>query len=360
MPKLLWVAAPLLIALAAWAIQTLRGRPPSRHALNVWAERPSARLCLGHGSARHLLGRQPAAAGVRLALPVRLRNVDADRAPPGAEFPDRLALPHARAHPAQRRASAPVRGSTGGAVRSRGARLSRRRGGVRLGRCAGVARRRRCRGRRRVTVFGDGGCVARGGRALPCRLIALSRRPAAARAHVDWGDPPPLFKRYPGARRVALPTSTSPTRAASTPRPSAMCSGTRAAPRSGATGSSCARRPRRARSSRPSSSPAARSKAWPTAGGTTTPRRTLSSRSPALPRGRYARRGPRPEHGPAVSSSPRRCSVAPATSTAIAPTATSLPISAMRWRTCASPARRSASPRSRRVRPGQDGRRDRR
>ena len=37
MPKLLWVLAPLLIASAAWAIQALRGRRPSRHALNVWA-----------------------------------------------------------------------------------------------------------------------------------------------------------------------------------------------------------------------------------------------------------------------------------------------------------------------------------
>jgi SagB-type dehydrogenase family enzyme len=37
MPKLLWVALPLLIAAAVLAVQVLRGRAPSRHAINVAA-----------------------------------------------------------------------------------------------------------------------------------------------------------------------------------------------------------------------------------------------------------------------------------------------------------------------------------
>ncbi|HEX2540070.1 MAG TPA: hypothetical protein VHM00_03200, partial [Caldimonas sp.] len=35
MPKLLWVALPLLLSLAWLGVQVLRGRTPSRHALNV-------------------------------------------------------------------------------------------------------------------------------------------------------------------------------------------------------------------------------------------------------------------------------------------------------------------------------------
>ena len=35
MPKVLWVALPLLIAAAVLAVQVLRGRAPSRHAINV-------------------------------------------------------------------------------------------------------------------------------------------------------------------------------------------------------------------------------------------------------------------------------------------------------------------------------------
>ena len=37
MPKVLWVALPLLIAAAVLAVQVLRGRAPSRHAINVAA-----------------------------------------------------------------------------------------------------------------------------------------------------------------------------------------------------------------------------------------------------------------------------------------------------------------------------------
>jgi cytochrome bd-type quinol oxidase subunit 2 len=37
MTKLLWVVVPLLVALAAWAMLGLRGRAPSRQALNVWS-----------------------------------------------------------------------------------------------------------------------------------------------------------------------------------------------------------------------------------------------------------------------------------------------------------------------------------
>ena len=35
MPKLFWVALPLLLAAAALAVQVLRGRPPSRHAIDI-------------------------------------------------------------------------------------------------------------------------------------------------------------------------------------------------------------------------------------------------------------------------------------------------------------------------------------
>ena len=37
MPKLFWVALPLLMAAALVAVQGLRRRPLSRHALNVWS-----------------------------------------------------------------------------------------------------------------------------------------------------------------------------------------------------------------------------------------------------------------------------------------------------------------------------------
>ena len=38
MPKLLWVALPLLIAATLLALQALlRRRAPSRHALNIWS-----------------------------------------------------------------------------------------------------------------------------------------------------------------------------------------------------------------------------------------------------------------------------------------------------------------------------------
>jgi SagB-type dehydrogenase family enzyme len=37
MHKLLWVALPLLVGLALLAVQVLRRRPPSRHALNIWS-----------------------------------------------------------------------------------------------------------------------------------------------------------------------------------------------------------------------------------------------------------------------------------------------------------------------------------
>jgi hypothetical protein len=36
MPKLLWVALPLLLAAALIATQALRRRPLSRHAVNIW------------------------------------------------------------------------------------------------------------------------------------------------------------------------------------------------------------------------------------------------------------------------------------------------------------------------------------
>ena len=37
MPKVLWVALPLMLAAAVLAVQVLRGRAPSRHAINVGA-----------------------------------------------------------------------------------------------------------------------------------------------------------------------------------------------------------------------------------------------------------------------------------------------------------------------------------
>ena len=265
MPKLLWVAAPLLIALAAWAIQTLRGRPPSRHALNVWA----SVLLLGYVLATaalgifwvanqqlpvfdwHYLFGYGTLTLIALHLALNFRIVW-------------RYLTRRRIRRERRRRRRARQAPAGGGARSRGGRLAlRRRGGV-LARDAARASRAGAGDEvaARSRHSGDSGCDARGGRAFPCRLVALAHRAAAARAQRRLGRGSASFKRYPGARRVALPTSAPTAGSASTPRRSAMCSGTRAAPPSGAAGSSCARRRRRARCSRPSStSSAARSKA---------------------------------------------------------------------------------------------------
>ncbi len=92
MPKLLWVALPLLLAAAVLAVQVLRGRAPSRHAINVAASVLLLVLRGGHGRPGHLLGRQPAVAGVRLALPVRLRHGTAGVAAPRLQLPGGVAI----------------------------------------------------------------------------------------------------------------------------------------------------------------------------------------------------------------------------------------------------------------------------
>ena len=218
MPKLLWVAAPLLIALAAWAIQTLRGRPPSRHALNVWA----SVLLLGYVLATaalgifwvanqqlpvfdwHYLFGYGTLTLIALHLALNFRIV--------WRYLTRTRIRR------ERRASAPARGSTRGRRRALAWGTA-----VFAGAAAfwlGTLRERRAPAQ--ATRSPQGHDIQE---TADATLVAVERFHAVS-SHsrtglllrapsVDWGEAPALFKRYPGARRVALPTSAAPTASSS-------------------------------------------------------------------------------------------------------------------------------------------------
>jgi SagB-type dehydrogenase family enzyme len=206
MPKVLWVALPLLAAALLVALQALRRRPLSRHALNVWA----SLLLVGYVATTAALGIFWVAnqqlpvfdwhylfgyATVLLVtlhlsfnLPVVWRYLTRRRS----------AQPQAPAAQAlgQRRVTLAALGvtlATGAAF---------------------VLGMRHGRSELRVEwpAPGDGAPAADPAAAA----LALVERYHAYSTHsrtglllrapgVDWGDPPPAFKRYPRAARVALP-----------------------------------------------------------------------------------------------------------------------------------------------------------
>jgi len=212
MPKLLWVALPLLLAAALLAVQLLRGRPPSRHALNVG----SSLLLMAYVLTTASLGIFWVANqqlpvfdwhylfGYGTVLLVSLHLVF--NFPVVWRFLTRLrgtpAPAHAENLPSGRR----------GALAALGVLLAT---GV-----AFVLGMRHGRSDLRIVpVIGTGAGAGAGASAAgdPAALaLELIERFHAFSSHsrtgvllrapgVDWGDPPDPFKRYAGAPRVRLP-----------------------------------------------------------------------------------------------------------------------------------------------------------
>ena len=163
---------------------------PAAHARQAQRhQQPAAAgLPAGHGGAGHLLGGQPAPAGVRLALPVRLRHRAAGGAAPGVQ-PARAARRAAPAPPggqcARRRRAAPPQAERG-AGPGRAGRIDRR---CLLAGAAPWARRvahwwRPGRPRRRES---GGGLDTRRGRGLSCPFGPFARRRAAPRCQCRLG-----------------------------------------------------------------------------------------------------------------------------------------------------------------------------
>ena len=214
MPKLLWVALPLLIAATLLALQALlRRRAPSRHALNVW----SSLLLTGYVSTTAGLGifwvanqQLPAfdwhyLFGYTTVLLVALHLA----------FNFRIAWNHVTHAPNAARAASADSGQNTGHGRRRWLGTL---GVLLTAGTAFVLGLRHGRSDFRVEWPAPGG----GADSSPA---ALSDRSAAAlelveRYHVfsthtrvgvllrapsvEWGDPPPPFKHYPDAPRIAL------------------------------------------------------------------------------------------------------------------------------------------------------------
>ena len=214
MPKLLWVALPLLIAATLLALQALlRRRAPSRHALNVW----SSLLLTGYVSTTAGLGifwvanqQLPAfdwhyLFGYTTVLLVALHLA----------FNFRIAWNHVTHAPNAARAASADSGQNAGHGRRRWLGTL---GVLLTAGTAFVLGLRHGRSDFRVEWPAPGG----GADSSPA---ALSDRSAAAlelveRYHVfsthtrvgvllrapsvEWGDPPPPFKHYPDAPRIAL------------------------------------------------------------------------------------------------------------------------------------------------------------
>lgn len=209
MPKILWVALPLLIAAALLAVQLLRGRAPSRHAINV----ASSVLLLAYVATTAGLGIFWVAnqqlpvfdwhylfgygtvllVSLHLAFnfPVVWRFFARHRRA-GTEAPPRAAAIDGR------------RGALGalgvGAAAVVAFVLGLRHGRSELKVEAGPAR---------AAAAGAAADAGATGLALVERFHAFSshsRTGVLARAPgVDWGDPPPPFKRHASAARVRLP-----------------------------------------------------------------------------------------------------------------------------------------------------------
>ena len=217
MPKLLWVALPLLIAATLLALQALLlRRAPSRHALNIW----SSLLLVGYVATTAGLGIFWMANqqlppfdwhylfGYTTVLLVALHLA----------FNFRIAWNHLTRAPNAVRAASADSGQNAGPGRRRWLGTL----GVLLATgTAFVLGLRHGRSELRVEwpAPGAGGGAAlapeRSGAALEFveRYHAFSTHTRAGvllRApSVEWGDPPPPFKHYPAAPRVALPPATA-------------------------------------------------------------------------------------------------------------------------------------------------------
>lgn len=205
MPKILWVALPLLLAAAVLALQVARRRPPSRHAVNI----VSSVLLLAYVATTAGLGIFWVANqqlpvfdwhylfGYGTVLLVSLHLVF--NFPAVWRFLARR-RPAARAEPPMQGAALPARRGALALIGAGAAVVAAFVLGLRHGRsdlrieppAAGPAP--------------DPGATALG---LVQRFHAFSshsRRGVLARAPgVDWGDPPPAFKRMDGASRMSLP-----------------------------------------------------------------------------------------------------------------------------------------------------------
>ncbi|HSW06505.1 SagB family peptide dehydrogenase [Aquabacterium sp.] len=221
MPKILWVALPLLIAAVLLAVQVLRRRVPSRHAINIGA----SVLLLGYVAATASLGIFWVANqqlpvfdwhylfGYGTVLLVSLHLVfnfpvvwrffaRRGRVAAGASAPGSAAQPVAAAVP--------------GAIARRGVL-----GALGVAAAAGVAFVLGLRhGRTDIRIEASSAGAASGVLAPPseaaARALALVERFHAFSSHsragvllrapgVDWGDPPPPFKHHAGAERLSLP-----------------------------------------------------------------------------------------------------------------------------------------------------------
>jgi SagB-type dehydrogenase family enzyme len=205
MPKLLWVALPLLLAAGLIATQALRRQPLSRHAVNIW----SSVLLLAYVLTTaglgifwvanqqlpvfdwHYLFGYGTVLLVTLHLAFNFRTVWRYFVRPGIA----PAATSADAAPGRRGALGAI-----GLLAATGAAFAL---GMRHG-----------RSELRVDWGAQGGTdapsdPAAAGLALVERFHAFSSHSRAGvllRAPgVDWGDPPPAFKRYAGASRLALP-----------------------------------------------------------------------------------------------------------------------------------------------------------
>ena len=217
MAKLLWVALPLLIAATLLALQALlRRRAPSRHALNIW----SSLLLTGYVATTAGLGIFWMANqqlppfdwhylfGYTTVLLVALHLA----------FNFRIAWNYVTHAPNAPRAASADSGQNAGHGRRRWLGTL----GVLLATgTAFVLGLRHGRSELRVQWPAPG--VGGGAAASPDQSVAaldLVERYHAFSTHtragvllrapsVDWGDPPPPFKQYPDAPRVALPPATA-------------------------------------------------------------------------------------------------------------------------------------------------------
>ncbi len=205
MPKLLWVALPLLLAAGLIATQALRRQPLSRHAVNIW----SSVLLLAYVLTTaglgifwvanqqlpvfdwHYLFGYGTVLLVALHLAFNFRTVWRYLVRPGIA----PAATGADAAPGRRGALGAL-----GLLAAIGAAFA-------LGMRHGRSELRVDWGRQGATDVPPDPAAA--GLALVERFHAFSshsREGVLLRAPgVDWGDPPPAFKRYAGAPRLALP-----------------------------------------------------------------------------------------------------------------------------------------------------------
>lgn len=210
MPKILWVALPLLVAAALLALQVLRRRPPSRVALNVW----SSLLLVAYVGTTAGLGIFWVANqqlpvfdwhylfGYATVLLVALHLV--------------FNLPLAWRYLTRPRSGTQTTGAGDGADNGRRHSLGALgMFGVLLATGAAFVLGLR-HGRSELRVEWPAPGAAAGTPDHAAAALAFVERYHAFSAHsraglllrapgVDWGDPPPPFKRIPGALRIALP-----------------------------------------------------------------------------------------------------------------------------------------------------------